>query len=189
MSKELPVILFENKEQFAEWLESKPGDDGIWIQFAKKNSGIKTLTYEEAVEIALCYGWIDGQKKKFDHQTYILRFTPRRAQSGWSLRNKEKALQLIEEGKMRATGLSAIEKAKQNGCWDNAYEPQSIIEIPPDLESELVQYPEARQFFESLNSVNRYAILHRIQTAKTAELRAKKIEQFMEMLINKKRIY
>ncbi|MDP4271509.1 MAG: YdeI/OmpD-associated family protein [Bacteroidota bacterium] len=189
MPKDLPVILFENKEQFAEWLESIPGDDGIWIQFAKKDSGVQTLTYEEAVEVALCYGWIDGQKKKYDHLTYILRFTPRRAKSGWSLRNKEKALQLIEEGKIRPSGLAAIEQAKQNGTWDNAYEPQSTIAIPPDLEAELVQCPEARQFFESLNSVNRYAILHRIQTAKSPELRTKKIEQFMEMLINKKKIY
>jgi uncharacterized protein YdeI (YjbR/CyaY-like superfamily) len=190
MEIDFPILLFESPEDWAAWLDVHCNTaPGIWIQIAKKASRLKSVSYFDAVTIALCYGWIDGIAKKYDADSYVQRYTPRKPNSIWSLINKERALQLIEEGLMKPSGLAAIEKAKQNGNWDKAYEPQSKIEIPDDLMAELLRHPEAYTFFETLNSQNKYAILHRIHKTKTIEKRKDKIDEFIDMLLNKRKLY
>ncbi len=190
MSDELPVILFKNKNDLSDWLENNCTiATGIWLRFAKKSSGIKSVTYGEAVEVALCYGWIDGQVKKFDEYTYMQRFTPRRPKSGWSKINKVKALKLIKDGKMRPSGLESIKAAKKNGFWANAYEPQSQITEPPDLIKALNNNSEAKRYYKTLNSINRYAILHRIQKSETTKKRKNLIKKFIEMLEENRKLY
>jgi uncharacterized protein YdeI (YjbR/CyaY-like superfamily) len=185
----LPVILFETEKPWADWLSENLTSTGIWVRLAKKNSGIKSIDYFQALEIALCYGWIDGLKNAFDEVSWIQRFTPRKPASKWSKINKEKALKLIETGKMQPSGLAAIEISKTKGTWDTAYDSQKNTTVPDDLLAELDKNPEAAAFFTSLNSVNRYAIIYRLQTSRTPELRAKKLAGFIEMLIQKKKIY
>jgi uncharacterized protein YdeI (YjbR/CyaY-like superfamily) len=190
MSDEIPVMLFRNNIEFSDWLENNCAKaTAIWLRIAKKNSGIKSVSYAEAVEVALCYGWIDGLVKKFDEFTYIQRFTPRRSNSGWSKINKLKALKLIKDGKMRPSGTEAIKAAKKNGKWANAYEPQSQITEPPDLIKALNQNKEAKRYYKTLNSINRYAILHRIQKSNTAEKRKNLIIKFVDMLGEKRKLY
>jgi uncharacterized protein YdeI (YjbR/CyaY-like superfamily) len=190
MHPESDIFQFANQNAWADWLLVNHLDSqGIWIRIGKKKSGIESITYEEAVETALCNGWIDAIRKSFDENTFIQRFTPRKPKSIWSLVNRQKALQLIEEGKMLPAGMAAIETARKNGRWENAYAPQSTITIPPDLELELNKSMEARSFFESLDSQNRYAILHRVQTAIKPETRAKRIKKFVAMLDAKQKIY
>jgi uncharacterized protein YdeI (YjbR/CyaY-like superfamily) len=187
---ELPVILFKSKKEFLKWLDvNYSRTDGIWMRIAKKNSGIESVSYAEAVEAALCYGWIDGHVKKFDEYTYIQKFTPRRKKSGWSKINKNKALKLIKDGKMKPSGLAAIKEAKKNGNWKNAYLPQSEITEPADLLKELEKNIEAKKFYKTLNSINRYAILRRIEKANTEEKRKLLIEKFITMLNENRKLY
>ncbi len=148
-----------------------------------------SVSYAEALESALCYGWIDGQKATFDEQYWLQKFSPRRPRSIWSKANCEKAMALIEAGRMQPAGLRQVELAKADGRWDQAYAAQSKIEVPDDLQSELDKNPTAKEFFNTLNSVNRYAILFRIQTAKKAETRAARIKKFVEMLARHETIY
>ena len=185
----LPVVLFETMELWAAWLDQNSGTTGIWVRLAKKNSGVKSIDYFQALEVALCYGWIDGIKKTWDDVSWIQRFTPRKPASKWSKINKEKVLKLIEDGKMKPSGLAVIEISKKKGTWDNAYESQKNTKIPDDLQAELDKNPETAEFFSSLKSVNRYAIIYRLQTSRTPELRAKKLAQFVEMLNKKEKIY
>jgi uncharacterized protein YdeI (YjbR/CyaY-like superfamily) len=189
MKDDLPVILFETEQNWIDWLEKNENEPGVWVRIAKKNSGVASITYEQAVEVALCFGWIDGLKKKFDEKTWIQRFSPRKPASQWSKINREKALGLIVDGKMRPSGMAIIEVAKTRGTWDNAYDSQKTIEIPADLQAELDKNPQAAEFFRSLESVNRYAILYRLQTLRTNELRSRKLNQFMEMLVRKEKIH
>ena len=187
---ELPIILFEDQKSLEDWLNiNADTSPGFWIRFAKKGSGITAVSYDEAVESGLCYGWIDSQAKSYDDKTWIQRFTPRGKKSIWSKINTEKAEQLIANGRMTPSGLKAIEIAKQNGNWDNAYEPQSTATLPDDFAEKLEQNPKAKSFFETLNSQNRYAILFRIKNAKKQETRANRIHQFIEMLENGIKIY
>lgn len=189
MKDGLPVILFENEMEWAEWLEKNGNEQGVWVRIAKKDSGITSVTYQEVVDVELCYGWIDGQKQKFDEKTYAQRFTPRKPKSNWSKINKEKALKFIAEGKMKPAGLATIENAKKAGTWDTAYDSYSTIQVPVDFQKALNDNSEASAFFKTLNTVNRYAILYRIQTARTSELRKEKIEKFIEMLSRKEKIH
>ena len=189
MKEKLPVILFKNKREWSEWLENHIAEKEVWVRIAKKGSSLISVGYQQAVDAGLCYGWIDGQKRKYDELSYIQRFTPRRPNSNWSKINKDKALQFIKEGKMKPAGLTAIENAKKSGAWNNVYDPQSTIEIPDDFQKLLVKNKEAKVFFDTLNKTNRYAILYRIQTAKKPETREKRIRQFIEMLNNKEKIY
>jgi uncharacterized protein YdeI (YjbR/CyaY-like superfamily) len=189
MKDNLPVILFETEQDWTNWLEENSEKPGVWVQIAKKNSGIISIDYQQALEIALCFGWIDGLKNKFDEKTFVQRFTARKPNSKWSKINRDKAELLISEGKMRPSGLAAIEVAKQKGTWQNAYDSQKNITVPDDFQAELDKNPDAADFFNSLESVNRYAILYRLQTARTPELRLKKLNHFVEMLIQKKKIY
>ena len=184
----LPVVLFETMELWAAWLDQNAGTTGIWVRLAKKNSGVKSIDYFQALEVALCYGWIDGIKKTWDDVSWIQRFTPRKPASKWSKINKEKVLKLIDDGKMKPSGLDVIEISKKKRTCDTAFESQRNTKIPDDLQAELDKNPEAAEFFSSLKSVNRYAIIYRLQTARTPELRAKKLAQFVEMLIKKEKI-
>jgi uncharacterized protein YdeI (YjbR/CyaY-like superfamily) len=180
---ELPVLPFESKKKWADWLAKEHQKSaGVWLKLAKKDSGISSITYEEALDVALCYGWIDGQKKGFDDRYWLQKFTLRGRKSIWSKINTEKAERLIASGEMKPAGLKAIEAAKQDGRWEAAYASQKNIAVPEDFQAALSENKEAKAFFGSLNSVNRYAILFRIHHAKKAETRARRIQQFVEML-------
>jgi len=187
---DLPTLPFATKNKWMDWLARQHDKSaGMWLKLAKKDSGIPSLTYDEAVEAALCYGWIDGQKKGFDEKYWLQKFTPRGPKSIWSKINTLKAEKLIASGEMKPAGLKAIEAAKQDGRWDAAYESQKNISIPEDFESALNQNKKAKVFFATLNSVNRYAILFRIHNVKKAETRARRIKQFIEMLEKNEKLY
>jgi len=189
-STDLPVLPFERQKDWALWLaKNHATSSGVWLKLAKKSSGIKSVTYGEALEVALCYGWIDGQKKSHDETSWLQKFTPRGPKSIWSKINTEKAQRLIESGRMKPAGLKAVESARRDGRWDAAYSSQSKAVVPDDLQAELDRNAKAKAFFATLDSRNRYAILHRVHTAKKAETRAKRIEQFIHMLEKKEKIY
>jgi uncharacterized protein YdeI (YjbR/CyaY-like superfamily) len=189
-TENLPILLFETQQDWEAWLKEHHHEAaGIWLKLAKKDAGIASLTYAEALESALCYGWIDGQKASFDHQHWLQKFTPRRPKSIWSQVNCEKATALIAAGRMQPAGLRQVELAKADGRWDQAYASPSRITIPADFQSELDKKPEAQAFFNTLNSANRYAILFRIQTAKRAETRSARIQKFIEMLLKHEKMY
>lgn len=189
-SNELPILLFVDQQSLENWLENNyDTSPGIRLQIAKKNSGVVSVSYAEALEIALCYGWVDSQKEALDERTWLQRFTPRGAKSIWSKVNKEKAENLIANGRMRPPGIKAIETAKQNGLWDKAYEPQSTASMPEDLAIELERNVKAKAFYDTLNRQNQYAILFRIHNAKKQETRAKRIQQFVAMLEKGEKIY
>jgi len=180
---ELPTLPFETKKKWADWLAKQHDKStGVWLKLGKKGTGIPSVTYEESLDVALCYGWIDGQKKGFDEQYWRQKFTPRGPKSIWSKINTEKAEKLIAGGEMKPAGLKAIEAAKQDGRWDAAYESQKSISVPEDFQSALEKNKNAKAFFATLNSANRYSFLFRIQTAKKAETRERRIRQFVEML-------
>ena len=182
-STDLPILVFANKKKWADWLARQHDKSaGVWLKLAKKGSEIPSVTYDEAVEVALCYGWIDGQKQGFDDKYWLQKFTPRGPKSIWSKINTEKAQKLIKSGEMKPAGLQAIEAAKQDGRWDAAYESQKTISVPDDFQAALDKNPKAKAFFVTLNSVNRYAVLFRIHNVKSAETRTKRIQQFVGML-------
>ena len=190
MVDDLPTLTFASQADWETWLEAHhAGSRGVWIKIAKKATGISSITHAEALESALCYGWIDGQRVGFDEAYFLQKFTPRRARSGWSRVNREKALELIATGRMRPGGMREVERAQADGRWDAAYEPQSSARVPDDLARELDRDPAARAFFESLDSRNRYAILYRIQDAKRPATRARRIETFVAMLARGERIH
>jgi uncharacterized protein YdeI (YjbR/CyaY-like superfamily) len=185
-----PVRLFSRQLQWEEWLETNHREsDGVWLRLAKKGSGLSSVSYSEALEIAICYGWIDGQKKPESEQAWLQRFVPRSAKSVWSKINRDKSLALIAQGRMKAAGLEAIESAKKNGRWESAYDSPKAAEVPDDLQAALDVNPGAREFFLALDRANRYAILFRIHTVKKAATREVKIRQFVEMLERKERIH
>jgi uncharacterized protein YdeI (YjbR/CyaY-like superfamily) len=187
---ELPTLSFESKKNWADWLAKQHNKSaGVWLKFARKGSNIPSLTYEEAVEVALCYGWIDSQGKSLDTDHWLQKYTPRGPKSVWSKINTERAEKLIASGEMRPVGLRAIEAAKQDGRWDAAYESPKNILVPEDFRVELDKTPNAKAFFAALNRVNRYAILFRIHNAKRAETRTRRIRQFVEMLERGEKIY
>ena len=180
---EILTLPFANKKKWADWLAKQHDKSaGVWIKIAKKGTGIPSVTHEEALDVALCYGWIDGQRNGFDEKYFAQKFTPRRPKSIWSKINTEKVERLIASGEMKPAGLKAIEAAKQDGRWGAAYESQKNIAIPEDFQSALEKNKKAKAFFASLSSANRYSFLFRIQTAKKAETREKRIRQFVEML-------
>lgn len=187
---DLPIIPFASQQAWENWLEENHATSpGLWLKVAKKDSGHQSVTHLEALDVALCFGWIDGQRKKLDDQYFLQKFTPRRPKSVWSQVNREKVSQLIAQGKMREAGLKEIERAKADGRWDAAYASQSKIVIPDDLQAALDANPAAKAFFETLNSQNRYAILYRVTTAKKPETRQNRIQKFIAMLIAGEKIY
>jgi len=180
---EQAVLFFTTPVELEAWIDEHGEEsDGIWLKFAKKDSGIESVFYAEAVEIALSHGWIDGQAKRFDDHHYLQRFTPRRPRSKWSRINREKAERLIAEGRMRAAGLREIERAKEDGRWDDAYDSPSTATVPDDFQVALDAEPAAAEFFASLGSTKRYSFLYRITDAKRPETRAKRIAEYVELL-------
>ena len=187
---ELPVLSFVSLEAWESWLAKRHASaPGVWLKLAKKGTGKPSVSYKEALEAALCYGWIDGQTKGLDETHWLQRFTPRTPRSRWSRLNRDRALELIDQGLMKPTGLEQVERARADGRWEAAYEPQSTATVPDDLRRELEGNPGASEFFSTLDSTNRYAILHRIQDAKKPETRARRIQKYVRMLSERKKIY
>ncbi len=187
---DFPIRLFKSKESWAAWLDKNHHrSSGLWLRIAKKNAGVPSVSYADAIEVALCYGWIDGQKKPEDDETWLQKFVPRSDGSLWSKINREKAGALIASGQMKPAGLAAIESAKNNGRWEAAYDSARTATVPDDFALALDANPRARQFFEGLDRTNRYAVLWRIQTVKRAETRARKIAQFIDMLARNEKIH
>ena len=175
--------LFKSQAHWHAWLEDNHEDpDGVWVHFAKKDSGMMTVTYDEALETALCFGWIDGQLRTHDENTFVRKFTPRRARSVWSKINRKKAEELIEAGRMKPPGLKAVERAREGGEWDRAYDSARTATMPPDLQAALNASAKAAAFFRKLDAANRYAIVWRIQTARTEKIRANRIAGIVTML-------
>jgi uncharacterized protein YdeI (YjbR/CyaY-like superfamily) len=188
--QDLPIIAFASPAAWEAWLaEQHATSSGLWLKIAKKDSGVETVSYAEALEVALSYGWIDGQKNKFDGDYWLQRFTPRKPRSKWSKINREKAEQLITQGRMQPAGLREVEQAKADGRWDAAYDGQRTAGIPDDLRQALEQNPEAAEFFASLDSANRYAILYRLQEAKKPDTRARRLERYVAMLNEQQKIH
>lgn len=183
MAEELQTKRFTSREAWERWLDRNHGTSrGLWLKFAKKGSGIETVTFPDALEVALCYGWIDGQRQRLDENYFLQRFTPRQARSRWSKINRGRATALIEEGRMQPAGLAEIERAKADGRWEAAYDSPGTVEPPPDLLEALEASPKAKALFAELDSRNRYAILYRIHDAKRPETRARRVETFVTML-------
>lgn len=186
----LPVISFESAAAWESWLKAEHASSpGVWLKIAKKGAGAATISYADALAVALCFGWIDGQKGRLDDEYWLQRFTRRKAGSRWSRINTDKATALIEAGRMHPAGLAEVEQAKADGRWAAAYQPQSASTIPDDLAAELARNESARAFFETLNGVNRYAIVYRINNAQRPETRARRITKFVTMLAEHKKIY
>jgi uncharacterized protein YdeI (YjbR/CyaY-like superfamily) len=180
---DLPILSFSNAAGFESWLFNQPRTTrGLWLKIAKKGSGVLSLTKAEAIDVALCHGWIDGQLDKYDAHCWLIRFTPRKPRSKWSELNRNRALELIDAGRMTAPGLSEIEAAKADGRWNAAYSPASRATVPPDLQAALDANTKAASFFATLTGANRYAVLYRIGTAAKPETRARKIATFVAML-------
>lgn len=176
-------LLFPSQAAFAEWLAaSHRSSDGVWLKHSKKGAPEASVSYQEALEVALCFGWIDGQKRSLDAHHYLQRWTPRRARSLWSKVNRDKVLRYIDEGKMQPAGQLEIDKARADGRWDAAYDSSSTATVPGDLLAAFERHPGSAAFFAGLNAQNRYAVLFRVQTAKKAETRAKKVEEYAAML-------
>ena len=179
----LPIVAFVDADAVDRWFESqRENSPGLWIKFAKAGSGILSITKAEAIDAALCHGWIDGQLDKYDGQHWLARFTPRKARSKWSQMNRMRATGLLEAGRVRPRGLAQIEAAKADGRWDAAYAPASKAEVPADFQAALDKSPDAEAFFATLTGANRYAILYRIGAVKKPETRTRKIADFVTML-------
>lgn len=183
MRANLPILLFAAPAAFEEWLaQQQEGAAGAWLRMAKKGAAMTSLTKAEAIDAALCHGWIDGQLDKYDAESWLIRFTPRGSRSKWSEVNRKRAEELIAAGRMRARGLAEVERAKADGRWAAAYAPASTAKVPADLAEALARSPKAEAFFATLTGANRYAVLYRIGAVKRAETRARKIAAFVAML-------
>jgi uncharacterized protein YdeI (YjbR/CyaY-like superfamily) len=190
IKSELPTLAFASQAKLSAWYAKNHNTSpGIWLKVAKKDSGIPSVTIVEALDVALCYGWIDGQRGAFDDKYYLQKYTPRRPKSIWSKINVEKVERLIKSGEMQPAGIKAIEAAKADGRWANAYAGQKTMTVPEDFQAALKKNKKAEAFFETLSRVNRYAILFRIHNAKKEETRLKRIKQFVEMLEKGEKIY
>ena len=185
-----PILAFASQDEWETWLEAEHADsDGVWLKFAKKGSGVETVVYAEALEVALCYGWIDSQVKTLDERFYLQKFTPRRAKSKWSRINRDKIEELTKQGRLRPAGLAEVELAKADGRWETAYAPASSLEIPDDLQAALDASPKAAEFWAVLNKSNRFAILYQLQDAKKPGTRARRLEKFVGMLERREKLY
>ena len=185
-----PVLAFASQDEWEAWLDAEHAtSDGVWVKFAKKGSGVETVVYAEALEVALCYGWIDSQVMSLDERFYLQKFTPRRSRSKWSRINREKIEQLTNAGRMKPAGLEQVELAKADGRWDAAYASPSTIEVPEDLQKAVDARPKAAEFFATLPGSNRYAVLYQLEDAKKPETRARRLEKFMGMLERGEKVY
>jgi uncharacterized protein YdeI (YjbR/CyaY-like superfamily) len=180
---EFEIVAFPSAKQWERWLaKTHSSSSGVWLRLFKKESGVATVTHAEALAVAICYGWIDGQIKKCDEVSWLRKFTPRRPKSVWSKRNRELVEQLTAAGKMRPAGLKEVKAAQADGRWDRAYDSPSKMEMPGDFLRELSKNKKARAFFETLNKANTYAIAWRLQTARKAETREKRMKAIIAML-------
>lgn len=187
---EASIQSFKNAEKWREWLEeNQHQQEGVWLQVFKNKSGIETITYQQALEEAICYGWIDGQKKKYDEKSYIQKFTPRRAKSLWSKRNIGLVEKLTKAKRMTHRGIQEVEKAKQDGRWEKAYDSPSNMPIAEDFLKELAKDKQAKAFYESLNKTNRYSINWRLQTAKKPETRERRMKEILKMLKEERKFH
>ncbi|WP_432071018.1 YdeI/OmpD-associated family protein [Streptomyces sp. AA1529] len=190
MTQNLEIVAFESAEAFEAWLgENHAVSPGIWLKLRKKDPAVVALNYAQALDVALCFGWIDGQKAKFDDQWWLQRFTPRKPRSKWSKVNRDKVTALIEQGRMRPPGQAEVDRAKADGRWEAAYDSARTAAVPEDLAAALTAVPAAAAFFETLDRQNRYAILYRIQEAKKAETRARRIEKYVAMLAKGEKLH
>ncbi|WP_199806775.1 YdeI/OmpD-associated family protein [Streptomyces sp. NRRL F-5727] len=190
VTQDLEIVAFASAEAFQAWLGENHADSpGIWLKLRKKGPGIVALDYAQALDVALCYGWIDGQKRTFDDQWWLQRFSPRTPRSKWSKINRDKVAALIEQGRMRPPGQAEIDRAKADGRWEAAYDSPRTATVPDDLAAALTAVPGAAEFFETLDRQNRYAILYRIQDAKKADTRARRIEKYVAMLAKGEKPY
>jgi uncharacterized protein YdeI (YjbR/CyaY-like superfamily) len=184
---DLPTLEFPTPEDWEQWLrENHASSPGVLLKIAKKRTGVVTVVYPHVLEIALCYGWIDSQRLPLDETYFLQRYTPRSKRSKWSQVNRDKAIDLIAQGRMRPAGLAEVERAKADGRWQAAYAPQRTATVPADLQAALDGNPKAKAFFTTLSGINRYAILFRVHDAKRPETRARRIEQFVAMLADGK---
>ena len=190
LHNDLPVLLLKDQSVWHDWLKQNHGrDDGVWLKFAKKGSGETTVTYAEALDEALCFGWIDAIVNALDEKFYLQKFTPRRKRSVWSRINTEKAEKLIAEGRMQPSGMAQIEAAKADGRWEQAYESPSNMKVHEDFKAALDKNVKAKQFFEQLSQSNKYAIYWRVQTAKKPETRERRIKQLVAMLARGEKLH
>jgi uncharacterized protein YdeI (YjbR/CyaY-like superfamily) len=186
---DLPVIVFEDAAAFERWILAHPEAKGVWAKIAKKGQAVASMSNDQAIEVALCTGWIDGQRRGFDDCYFLQRYTPRRPKGLWSKINIGKVERLTAEGRMREGGLREVAAAKADGRWDAAYDPASTAEIPDDLAAALAAQPEACAFFEQIDRTNRYAVLWRVMTAKTPKTRASRIEKLVAMLARGEKVH
>ena len=185
-----PILAFASPEAFEAWLEREHAtSDGVWLRFAKKGSGVTSVAYADAVEVGLCYGWIDSQALSLDERFYLQKFTPRRARSKWSRVNRDKVEELARQGRMKPAGLAQVELAKEDGRWEAAYASPANAEVPEDLQNALDANPKAAEFFATLNKSNRFAILYQLQDAKKPETRTRRLEKFVAMLERGEKLY
>jgi uncharacterized protein YdeI (YjbR/CyaY-like superfamily) len=190
MTDDLPTLFFEAQAELEAWLEENHASSaGLWLKIAKKGSGVESVDYPQALELALCFGWIDSQKRGLDERHFLQRFTPRRPRGKWSRINRDKVERLIASGAMRPAGLAEVEAAQADGRWEAAYAGQRTAEIPEDLEQELNRSEAAREFFSTLDSANRYAILYRLEEAKKPETRQRRLRKFVGMLERGEKIH
>jgi len=190
MADELPIHFFADLAALEAWLEeNQDSSEGLWLKIAKKGTRKRSVTYAEALELALCFGWIDSQKRGFDEEYFLQRFTPRRPRGRWSQINREKAEALIAAKRMRPTGHAEVEAAKADGRWEAAYAGQRTAEVPDDLQRELDANPAAAEFFADLDSANRYAVIYRLNDAKKPETRERRLRKFVAMLERGEKIH
>jgi len=189
VADDLPTLLFADRAELERWLEGNHGSDGAWLKIAKKGAEEPSVTYAEALELALCFGWIDSQKRGHDDQHFLQRFTPRRPRGRWSKINREKAEALIAADAMRPAGLAEVEAAKGDGRWEAAYEGQRTAQVPDDLQRELDANPAAAEFFAGLDGANRYAVIYRLNDAKKPETRERRLRKFVAMLERGEKIH
>jgi len=190
MADELPILFCESTEDWNKWLtQNGVTATGVRLQLYKKQSGVRSITYAEAVDVALCHGWIDSRKNAYDDQSWVQIFTPRKKRSIWSKINKEKVERYIEQGKMTPQGLETVEEAKRNGQWDKAYEGQKNMTVPDDFQQALIDNDKANAFFQTLDATNRYALLFRLNKVSKPEKRLERIQSFVQMLENGEKFY
>ena len=186
---DLPIQHFHNDKEWEQWLSDHSGSKGLWLKIAKKDSGIASVNYAQALEVALCHGWIDGQKRGFDGQFFLQRFTPRRPRSLWSKINIGKVEALIASGRMQPAGLREVQVAKSDGRWDAAYHGASSMEVPEELAAALAKNRKAKAFFDALDKTSRYSFCWRVHTAKKPETRIARVQKFVAMLAKGEKIH
>jgi uncharacterized protein YdeI (YjbR/CyaY-like superfamily) len=185
-----PVLVFASQAEWEAWLDAEhASSEGVWLKFAKRGSGVETVVYAEALDVALCYGWIDSQVARLDERFYLQKFTPRRARSRWSQINRKKIEELTKQGRMKPAGLEQVDLAKADGRWEAAYASPANVEVPDDLQAALEASPKAAEFWETLNKSNRYAIVFQLADAKKPETRARRLEKFVGMLERGEKLY